>query len=1220
MSRLLKYWKQFTAVAVLSIGAVIAVNIIMAASVTVTIEQSVTGIWTVGQTENWSATAEGDIDDVPVSSEKVYWSTSDSQIVSVTTASSDDKGNYGAGAQLIAKGAGRATVKAYYLDSAGNIIATTSRTIQVGFSITNKPADTPVWSVGDNGTYWTNYISQQEPLQWTSSDEDVIEIDDALTEGQQGSIRAVGAGSATITVKTPDGQTDSFDVVVKAAVISTEQIRISPTQQYDLFTNTNAKKPTDLLWYSENESIASVDMFGTVTGAGAGVIKVYCYPNYDYSQHSIYSTYTEAQLAAALGQYMEIRVNFGIANGNITMTVGDIAELRANTDSRGVNWTSDNTSVCTVDSNGNVTALKAGTCNIRATLDSFTLFPGENVQSGTIAVTVVDGFSLNKTEEIINIGDTFELSALVTDTTATVSWMSGDESVADITYDPDNNYKVTITGKGKGNTVITAIQTINGVKKKAQCQVSVNNPVQNVELYPTKLEIDKGADYPLVLKFIPELPDNMSVLWVSSDESIATVNQSGVVTGVNGGDCTISVISVDGIKVASCALHVRVPVTGITMSRTRVEASLSVGNYQLSYTITPSGAGVNQNVIWESSNPAVATVDQNGFVTFVSPGKATIIAQTVDTGTDGSLIATCEFYINDPVVSVSIDYNDVTLKIGDTFRLTAEVLPSTATDKSVTWISSNTNVVTIDENGLLTAVGSGNAAILCQSNDSGVTAMCNVSVYQAVENIELSITSISVRKGTIFWIYGAAKPDNAVNKTIVWSSSDESIATVDQTGMVTAVSPGECSIIATSEDSGVISKCILTVTEPVTGIELNYTQMEMMKGDQFLLIPTITPIDADNKSVTFTSTDETVATVSDQGVVTGVKGGNCIIIVTTVERGLIASCQVVVNEFVTSIKIDSTGPYLNKGNSRYLTAKLIPDSATNKGVVWSSSDKNILTVDNKGKITGVNYGEAIVTATAADGSGLFDTVKIRVIKPVSTITVSPATVTVLEGKETTVKAAVSPSDASIRGITWSSSNPEIASVDFNGTIYGVKAGVCYVYATSEDGNEIVGTCKVTVRKAVPATTVRINSSKVVLLPGQTRELSVRLSPANSTDGVRWVSDDTSVATVDKNGNIKAKGQGNCAIYCVSDSGVESSCEIIVLALNSSNITLEQYDTYTLDVFGATENIKWYTNNPRIATVNGNGVVTARGTGVTTITAKVNGKVLYAKVTVKKINR
>ena len=147
--------------------------------------------------------------------------------------------------------------------------------------------------------------------------------------------------------------------------------------------------------------------------------------------------------------------------------------------------------------------------------------------------------------------------------------------------------------------------------------------------------------------------------------------------------------------------------------------------------------------------------------------------------------------------------------------------------------------------------------------------MCNINVYQPVETVTMNYTEMSVRKGTVFWLYATAGPENAVNKTILWSSSDTRIATVDDSGMVTTLSPGECVITATSQDTGVFASCSLTVTEPVTGITLNYSDIAIYAGDKFALIPTVSPIDADNKAVTYLSSDTEVATVDENGIVTG---------------------------------------------------------------------------------------------------------------------------------------------------------------------------------------------------------------------------------------------------------------------------------------------------------------------------------------------------------------
>lgn len=1198
---LLKHWKPVVTVAALSIATIVGVTIAFASSVKITIYNTVSGTWDKDYMETWSAGATGDIDGVPVDSNKIRWSTADSNIISLTTDSGDGVGST---VKVVASGAGRTTITASYYDDDNKVVATASRIIQVKFAINDCPTEPVVFIEGDSSTYWTNYESIESNLTWTSSNPDVVSIDPGTTYSNQGSIKAVAAGTSTITAKTPDGQSDSFKVIVKAYYKDTSMVRIGTNEQHSLLLNTNAASATSVRWVSDDPTIASVDSLGNVTGKNAGVTNIYVYP--DETDEN--------------GSYIQVRVNFGITSQDVVVAVGNTYQLEVNTPSNGVNWSSSDRTIAYVDTDGILTGRANGTCKITATLDSNELFPGEGVQTSTITVIVIDSFALNESEHILNIGEDFTLTALVTDNAANVTWLSSDDSVANITVSTTDQFSAKITGLKKGTAKITAVQDIGGVKKYAYCEVSVKEPVQDVEIYPSELEINKGSSYPLIVRFTPDLPDNMAVTWVSSDTSIATVGNDGVVNALKGGDVTISVITTDGIKVSSCRIHVRQPVTGIVLSHTSVETSMATGSYQLSYTITPAGDGVNKDVTWSTSNSSVATVNENGLVTFVAPGKATIIAKTVDTGFNGNLIATCEFYILEPVTEVNLDYTDLTLKIGDTFRISAEVLPTTATNKEVTWTSSNTNVAKVDKNGLITAVAAGSAAILVQSVDSGVTAVCNIVVYQQATSVTLNSTTVTVRKGTEFWLHATVGPDNALNKEVVWSSSDTDIAKVDAWGKVTTISPGTCNIIATSADSGVAARCVLTVTEPVTGITLNASYASILKGAKFVIIPTVSPIDADNKKVTYISSDTAVATVDENGVVTGVAGGSCVIIVTTVERGLIASCAIDVGEFVSSITIKGSGKYINLGSSKSFSATVLSETASNRGVIWSSSNNGILTVDNKGKVSGVGIGTATITATAADGSGLFDTYTLTCINPVTSISVEPNSMTIMEGEGVTITATVTPHSASIKDIEWTSSNDSVATVDFNGNVIGVKAGIAYIYATSTDENKIVGTCKVTVKQSTPATGVVINSKSITLLPGQTQILTARLKPSKSTDGYEWLSGDTSVATVNSNGQVTAKGQGNTVIYCIADSGVETECEVIVLALNRSSITIEQYDSFSLDVYGATQSVKYSSYNNRIATVKADGTIIGRGVGTTTIVAKVNGKVLLCKVTVTKLKK
>lgn len=1237
MKQIKKYWKQLIVLTVAITATVVGIALAFATDVILTIqEQNMHDVmWTVNEEDMFTVNITGLEEEVNV--DYITWESTNPYVATVVK-------NAETGTAMVkAVGAGKTTISCTYSDGA-TIQKVTTKDITVKLDTSSSKYTTA--AVGEYRTLYTNYNNSTDATEmiWESMDTSVVEI--VTGEGNDGryveSVKAVGAGVAVVKAKTPapDTQELEFTFIVKAGFTDTSTISVSASQYVSAFENrTNAAEASYLTWgtYDTEGEHITIDNIGRIYGMNAGITQIYMYTKYGYSEVEQFRDMTEEEIIDEFGQRLNVKVLFGINGGNKVLSVGDNAQLSVNvvdeTIANSVNWLSSDTSVAVVDSRGKITAVGSGEATITAILEGTTLYPDDTATThrSQITVSVVDNFMLNTTEHIMNKGDTFTLTAIPTDTsdTTTISWMSSDDTIATVTGSEDDRCVAEIVALRTGTVIITAVQeSADGVVKYARCEISVREPVYEITLTDSFKEITVGHEDQLTLVFnglVETIPDNIDVRWISSDENVVTVQQStsvnAVIRGISGGDAVVSVIAEDGIKVASCRVHVRVPVTSIELTETSVERSLAQETFQLSYTILPEGDGVNRNVSWSSSNEAVATVNQNGLVTFVSSGKATIICQTEDLGTNGTnLIATCEFYIKQPVQSVTLDYTDIRISINDTFRLTAEISPDTASNKKVIWETSNPSVVTVDETGLVTAVGSGNATIIAQSDDSGVYDICNVQVYQPVTKVTMNTDKMTVRKGTVFWLYAVAEPDNAVNKTIIWSSSDETIATVDQTGMVTTLSPGEVVITATSADTGVIDTCEVTVTEPVTDFYLNYKKATIYKGDKLVLIPTIKPKDADNKKVTYLSSDPNVASVDENGIVTGLSGGTTVILATSEDRGFSAGCTVTVYEFVSSVSINEEITYMNKGSSRKLTATVLPENATNRGIKWTSSNKKVIKVDSNGKITAVGYGTAEITATAKDGSGVFDTIDIRVVRPVKSIKVSPSAVTLLEGDSKDIKVTVSPSNATFTEVDWSSSNEEVAMVDHNGTITGISSGICYVYATSTDGNNIQGRVKVTVKPAVPATDVVISASKVTMLPGNTRTLTARLKPSKSTDDYIWVSSDTSVATVSRNGLVTAVGAGNAEIYCIAESGVESTCEVIVLAMNATEITVEQYDSYILDVFGATEKIKWYTSNNRVATVSQDGEVIGRSTGTTFITARVNGKVLRCKVNVVKIKK
>ena len=329
--------------------------------------------------------------------------------------------------------------------------------------------------------------------------------------------------------------------------------------------------------------------------------------------------------------------------------------------------------------------------------------------------------------------------------------------------------------------------------------------------------------------------------------------------------------------------------------------------HKINTTITPSNA-TDKSVEWFSGNPAVASVDTTGKVTAKAIGVAVITATTHD----GGYKATCTITVSNSKVSVTgieLLTTSKTMNAGDVpYILQYIITPDNATDKSVTWTSSNPSVVTVDENGIITALKAGTATITATTNDGGFKDTCIVTVTGEVVNvtgITLSPTTKTMYAGESSMLTPTITPDNATNKSVTWTSSDPTIASVDENGIVKAIKKGTATITAKTDDGGFTATCVITVNEgdkKVTGITLTPTTNTIKPGDSFVIIPTITPVDAADKSVTWSSSDSSIARVDSSGKVTALKAGTVTITATTNDGGYKATCTVTVAN-TTSINI-----------------------------------------------------------------------------------------------------------------------------------------------------------------------------------------------------------------------------------------------------------------------------------------------------------------------------
>jgi uncharacterized protein YjdB len=326
------------------------------------------------------------------------------------------------------------------------------------------------------------------------------------------------------------------------------------------------------------------------------------------------------------------------------------------------------------------------------------------------------------------------------------------------------------------------------------------------------------------------------------------------------------------------------------------------------------------------------------------------------------------------VSSVQLSANEMALNVGETGTLTATVNPSDATDKSVTWSSSNTAVATVDANGKVTAVAAGEAVITVTTTDGNKTATCTVTVTSTtipVESITLDKTELNLVEGQTATITATVSPDNATNKVVTWRSRSTAVATVDANGNVTAVAAGTTMIIASAD--GEMAFCDITVTAGTVAIEsvsLNKSTLSLEEGTSETLTATVNPSNATDKSVTWSSSNSAVATVDANGKVTAVAAGEAEITVTTTDGAKTATCAVTVTASavaVESVSLNKTELSLIVGAEETLTATVLPENADNKAVTWSSSDESVATVDANGKVKAIAIGEAVITVTTADG-------------------------------------------------------------------------------------------------------------------------------------------------------------------------------------------------------------------------------------------------------------
>lgn len=525
-----------------------------------------------------------------------------------------------------------------------------------------------------------------------------------------------------------------------------------------------------------------------------------------------------------------------------------------------LSWSSTDPDIISVDENGNIKALKQGIVTINATSKLGLVKRSIQVSASDFIIYSIvfdnDRMVISKNEEVsltpILNGDKSIRSSL--------TWTSSNPLIADVTEEG------MVKGKQEGSTYITAIDKYSGHSAKVRVDVSgeikvevedhdkVNDEGDNYEsddhtsdvnvisisINQSRLQLKTGQETQLKVTVQPSNATNKKVEWKSTNTAVATVDANGKVHATGPGECLIYATSLDGGKSTFSTVTVEnkeVPITGISFSTSGY--TMHVGEkFTLVPRIAPENA-TNQKLTWSSSNPAIATVDSNGIVTAKKIGTVEIIAIT-NNQKKAKITLTIKEASNKTIYmdSIQLHYPYSYLELGSNYQLEPSYQPHNVTNSNIIYKSSKEEIITITPNGLMTAKKPGFSIITASSQDGNTSASLLVFVPStpiAVENIVFSSGAKQIEVGEEYAISYSLIPTNANGKKIVWSSSDDTIATVNKNGKVTGKKMGTVQIIANIPETEIKATFNVAVVPKNAVIPLNKQSLKVYKKDIILL-------------------------------------------------------------------------------------------------------------------------------------------------------------------------------------------------------------------------------------------------------------------------------------------------------------------------------------------------------------------------------------------------
>jgi len=725
----------------------------------------------------------------------------------------------------------------------------------------------------------------------------------------------------------------------------------------------------------------------------------------------------------------------------VVLEVGSQFQFRAEggrkipNDPDGYNWSSPSSSVGTVNSSGIFTSNEIGTTTV-------TVFDASDpIQQDTAMVVVIQrpqsGLILIPKYSLIYEGDQVNFLALDNQTGLDYCWKEDNEGSLRfgqfLEGENEGNYSL-CTRNGDNTNVfkgitsgITRVRVTNSLGQTDTGVVVISKRTSDIQLVPEYAEIKIGEkqQYQVIGGVLP-------FTWISTEESIATVDQSGLATGLREGYTLIVVKDSEGnYDVGLLKVYKETEVDYFRLIPHSAILPSACTNLRFS---TDGGM---PPFMWGSSNNAVGVVDTTGFFMPLFPGNTLIMAKDQIDRYRQSFVGVTDGY---PKSRIEINPGSLTIYLNETFRFTA-----TGGSGSYTWEVTDQDIGSISQDGVFTSKGKiGQTSVVVKSGDE--TDVAPVFVFNPL--VSPTDYKFTVVPGFAVILVGDKTNFRVLDEhkdPITWTVTDESVATIDQNGVLTPKSEGRATVIAT-DANGVRAFATIGVLEDCSDtLKVIPPYSEIYPGDQVQM-----EVEGGKEPFVWYSTRSLIATIDkDSGLVTAQNPGITVVYVMDSLGRTGYGIVKVLDPSDKEFKISPPEVVIPEGSTFQLTT--INSDGT---VVWETEDPSFVLVNQNGVITGVkNTEEKWITIRAKDASGKIATARVRVVAGNSKvgILIAPEVATLYSGQYLQLSYAT---DCEIGGgkITFVSLNPNVAIVDSNGKVTAISKGTSTIRVSDSCGN------------------------------------------------------------------------------------------------------------------------------------------------------------------------